>query len=433
MKAIYVLYLVFLILLLGCQPVSTTAPAVISTVDQNDGATSSISNISPASEIVTPSIILASPEKPNLDKTVSITTTIPTVDPTKQGQTVLGYDPLESLSSCANTSDSLHGKILFGANWDGFSELYFISLPKMEITPVLATLLGDKVSAQWLPNGTGVVFLLRQNTFELYKLDFSTKNVSVIGNSELFPLAPFTYAKNSNSVAFASKNGISIYDLIREEHEDIKRNEDIALISPQFSPTQDKIAFQTAIDTVQSRWRIIIQDLESGERAMVKTSSFSDDAFIWHPNGESIIINSHFLEHPNADKLFLYKILDGSLLELDSFSGLKHNLTISPNGEWLAFSSTLWEFDEGSQQSIIAGRSIHFINLVSLELSQIKIESESSLEGIDWSPDSRFISYIENNQEGGNTALKLFNICNGASQILVEDINPLQSTDWLNK
>ena len=332
-------------------------------------------------------------------------------------------------------SNELKGEILFWADWNDNENIFALDLLAEDIQQITQHTFQSVHYAEWRPNSDEIIYRSTEegenDVTEIYLLNIESKEELLIATSNQRPLSWFSWSADNNQLALHTIDGVFIYDLSINDGFILNEIKMGSERSPLFSPTQNnKVGYLVAMDSRQTRWRIFVTDTISHETKLIETNSFSDDQFIWHPDGERILFSSFYLDNPNIDQIYLTNNTLTNYQQITSSPGLKSQLSISPNGKLLAYTSTIWTFDAETEYFRIDEHRIEIVDLENFESHQIVYHSSNLIESFVWSPSSNYLAFSERSDDDIYAELKVINICTLNVETLIEEIPIHQNLDW---
>ena len=222
-------------------------------------------------------------------------------------------------------NNSTKNKEIYIADYDGFNVKKLTNDRKINILP------------RFNPSGTGFIFTsYLYNNPDLYFLDLKNNKRSVVSRFQGLNTAG-TFSPDGKNIALTLSRGRfpNLY-LIDLKGSIIRRMTDGSYIdtSPSFSPNGNEIVF---ISDRPGYPQLYIMNFSGGNVRRLTTSGYCDSP-AWSPRGDKIAFTMR--QPKNNYDLYVYDLPTAKITKLTNAQGNNENPVWSPDGRFLAFSST---------------------------------------------------------------------------------------------
>ena len=222
-------------------------------------------------------------------------------------------------------NDGTKSKEIYIADYDGYNVKKLTNDKKINILP------------KFNPDGTGFIYTsYLYNNPDLYFLDLKNNKRSAVSKFQGLNTAG-NFSPDGKQIVLTLSRSIypSLY-LIDLKGNIVRRLTDGAYIdtSPSFSPNGNEIVF---ISDRPGFPQLYIMNFEGGNVRRLTTTGFCDSP-AWSPRGDKIVFTMR--QARNNFDLYVYDLPTAKITRLTNAQGSNENPVWSPDGRFLAFSST---------------------------------------------------------------------------------------------
>lgn len=196
-----------------------------------------------------------------------------------------------------------------------------------------------------------------------------------------------TLAFQSDIKTSSNPNGrIKIYtiDLAAGTVTTLTRDGDWSDEQPRWSPDGRRIAFRS---NRSGSYNLYVMDANGSNVARITNHAGNDYDPSWLPDGQSLVFSSDRDRGINRYDLYRLSIADGAVERLTTFfEGYAFMPSVSPDGAWVAFVATTFQFDGGFTNQV------HVLELATKQTWPFDVTGVGCWPN--WSPDGQSIAHV---------------------------------------
>ncbi len=321
--------------------------------------------------------------------------------------------------------------LAFVANWDGDDEIYIVQADGSGFRKLTDNDIVE-YGAKWSPDGQWIAFVnddIDNPRLYIMRPD-GTDRTKLAPDIEITSIRPI-WSPTSDKVAFRSSGSLYVVDIIDGTATGLTNGSSFISGRPSFSPDGEWLVFEVSLLTEATpQHRLYSVRVDGTDLIEIGFDLGDTSSPQWHPFEDKILFHARIPYEGNS----IYTINSRGEQVEKLESEISGNWPLwSPDGQMIAYIETNWSFDENNAR--LVHDSIHVMRADGSDDTIVLEGSEDESLGIYriiWAPDSRHIAYLFVNYQVEGTPIDLYvvDICTGAVNLVVEDIDEFSETSW---